>query len=154
MKKIINRRKKEEGFTLFEVLLGILIGSIFVSSTLELMLISSMMRVKANISSSSTEWIREDIERVRLTAKNLVYSETNCKEYAQALQNEIEQQEFETIRYFGGNKIVLTRTSISDGDSLQLSYSAVLTNDSSSSNDNTISEYNTEVIPYAAFSCP
>ncbi|MDJ0719199.1 MAG: type II secretion system protein [Prochloraceae cyanobacterium] len=82
----MKKKNQEEGFTLTEVLLSILISTLFVSSSLQLMLASSLMRIKANQRSEATKWIREQIEQVRLTAATDDLSDGTCGEYSKALR--------------------------------------------------------------------
>ncbi|MGK7914939.1 MAG: hypothetical protein AB4038_05245 [Prochloraceae cyanobacterium] len=161
----MNKKNFEEGFTLAEVLLGILTVSLFLSSSLQLMLASTMMRVKANQRSETTDWIREEIEGVRLVAANLAYDSTqpeNCGNYGKVLREKLSKETgsgtkifLSPSKNFGGRDIWLERTMTDNGDSLKLTYRAVEEDASSpgSPGNKVIADFYTEVIPYAVFSC-
>ncbi len=65
--------KKEQGFTLVEVLVAILIATIFVTVTMQMMVIATVFKVKAQENAEATNWIQEDLENVRFQAGNLQF---------------------------------------------------------------------------------
>lgn len=62
--------KQEQGFTLVEVLVAILIATIFVTVAMQMMVIAAMFKVRAQEDAEATNWIQEDLENVRYQAAN------------------------------------------------------------------------------------
>jgi prepilin-type N-terminal cleavage/methylation domain-containing protein len=65
--------KKEQGFTLVEVLVAILIATIFVTVTMQMIVIATIFKVKAQENAEATNWIQEDLENIRYKAGNLQF---------------------------------------------------------------------------------
>lgn len=65
--------KKEQGFTLIEVLVAILIATIFVTVTMQMMVIATVFKAKAQENAEATNWIQADLENVRYQAGNLQF---------------------------------------------------------------------------------
>ena len=63
--------KQEQGFTLIEVLVAILIATIFVTVTMQAMVIAAIFKIKAQEYSEATNWIQEDVENVKFQASQL-----------------------------------------------------------------------------------
>lgn len=66
--------KQEQGFTLVEVLVAILIATIFVTIAMQMMAIAAVFKVRAQEYAEATTWIQEDIENVKYTAANYQYT--------------------------------------------------------------------------------
>lgn len=62
--------KQEQGFTLIEVLVAILIATIFVTVSMQMMVIAAMFKARAQENVEATNWIQEDLENVRYQAAN------------------------------------------------------------------------------------
>jgi len=60
--------KSESGFTLLEVLISILIGTIFVAASLQLIVFSAVFRVKAQESSEAKNLVVQNIDTIRSIA--------------------------------------------------------------------------------------
>lgn len=71
--------QQEQGFTLTEVLVAILITSVFVLTAMQAMVIAAVMRVKAKQLAEATTWIQQDLEngRFQATLANLPYVNDN-----------------------------------------------------------------------------
>jgi prepilin-type N-terminal cleavage/methylation domain-containing protein len=65
--------QQEQGFTLIEVLVAILVATIFVTVTMQMMVIATVFKVKAQENAEATNWIQEDLENVRYQAGNLQF---------------------------------------------------------------------------------
>ncbi len=65
----------EQGFTLVEVLVAILITTIFVSIAMQSMVIAAVFKARARQFSEATTWIQEDLENVRFQAGKLKYTQ-------------------------------------------------------------------------------
>ena len=66
--------KPEQGFTMVEVLIAILIATIFVAVTMQMMALAAMFKVRAQEYAEATAWIQEDLESVKYEAANLQYT--------------------------------------------------------------------------------
>lgn len=65
----------EQGFTLVEVLIAILITTIFISIAMQAMVIAAVFKVRARQVAEATTWIQEDLENVRFQAGKLRYTQ-------------------------------------------------------------------------------
>lgn len=63
--------KQEQGFTMVEVLIAILIATIFVAVTMQMMAIAAMFKVRAQEYAEATAWIQEDLETVKFQASQI-----------------------------------------------------------------------------------
>jgi prepilin-type N-terminal cleavage/methylation domain-containing protein len=67
--------QQEQGFTLVEVLIAILITTIFISIAMQAMVIAAVFKVRARQVAEATTWIQEDLENVRFQAGKLRYTQ-------------------------------------------------------------------------------
>lgn len=65
--------KQEQGFTLIEVLVAILIATIFITVAMQMIVIATVFKAKAQENSEATTWIQEDLENVRYEAGKLQF---------------------------------------------------------------------------------
>lgn len=63
--------KPEHGFTIIEVLIAILIAIIFITVGMQMMVIATVFKVRAQESAEATTWIQEDLEDVKFQASQL-----------------------------------------------------------------------------------
>lgn len=63
--------QQEQGFTLIEVLVSILITTMFVAVAMQLMVIAVLFKTRAKQHSEVTNWIQEDLENVKYQAAKL-----------------------------------------------------------------------------------
>lgn len=68
--------QQEQGFTLVEVLVAILITTLFVSVTMQGMVIAAIFKAKAQEHAETTTWIQEDLENVKYQAAILQFPQT------------------------------------------------------------------------------
>lgn len=66
----------EQGFTLFEVLIAILVTTLFISVAMQAMVFAAVFKVKAQEYAEATTWIQEDLENVKYQAENLQFPQT------------------------------------------------------------------------------
>lgn len=66
--------QQEQGFTLVEVLVAILISTVFVAVAMQAIVIAAVLRVRAQEFAEATTWIQEDLETVKTTAASLQYT--------------------------------------------------------------------------------
>lgn len=176
-KKILEKIESD-GFTLIEVLAGMLISIIFVLITFQAIAIAALYRVRAQRESEALLWIQENFEDIKFASIQQIpenpatpppCNATDANSgFAQALAGKITGDlnvTLPSVQSFGGNDVVLlnksyaaTRTLSAYGDApfniLAVSYS--ITDPEStvaSSLNNEISTFYTEVIPDAAFNC-
>ncbi|PSM46243.1 hypothetical protein C7Y66_26045 [Chroococcidiopsis sp. CCALA 051] len=67
--------KQEQGFTIIEVLIAILIAIVFVTVAMQMMVMAAMFKVRAQESVEATAWIQEDLENVKYQAANYQYAQ-------------------------------------------------------------------------------
>lgn len=70
-KKLLQRN---QGFTLVEVLVAILIATIFISVTMQMMVIAAVFKTKAQEYTEATTWIQEDLDNVKYKAAKLQHT--------------------------------------------------------------------------------
>ncbi len=66
--------KQEQGFTLIEVLIAILIATIFITVAMQAVVIAAMFKARAKQFSEATIWIQQDLENVRQEAAIVGYT--------------------------------------------------------------------------------
>lgn len=66
--------QQEQGFTLVEVLVSILIATVFISVSMQAMVIAAVFKARAKQHSEATTWIQEDLENVKYRAAQLNYA--------------------------------------------------------------------------------
>lgn len=66
----------EQGFTLLEVLIAILVTTLFISVAMQAMVFAAVFKVKAQEYAEATTWIQEDLESVKYQADNLQFPQT------------------------------------------------------------------------------
>lgn len=68
--------QQEQGFSLVEVLVAILITTLFIGIAMQTMVIATIFKAKAQEYSEATTWIQEDLEDVKYQAANLQFPQT------------------------------------------------------------------------------
>lgn len=68
--------QQSQGFTLVEVLVAILITTLFVGVTMQGMVIAAIFKAKAQENAEATTWIQEDLENLKYQAANLRFPQT------------------------------------------------------------------------------
>jgi len=66
--------KSNQGFTLVEVLVAILITTLFISVAMQGIVIAALFKAKAQESNEATTWIQEDLENVKYNAATFKYT--------------------------------------------------------------------------------
>jgi prepilin-type N-terminal cleavage/methylation domain-containing protein len=66
--------QSNQGFTLVEVLVAILITTLFISVAMQGIVIAALFKAKAQESSEATTWIQEDLENVKYNAATFKYT--------------------------------------------------------------------------------
>jgi len=146
--------QQEHGFTLTEVLVSILITTIFVATAMQAMVIAAVMRVKAKQYAEATTWIQQDLESVKYRAtegpspNQLPYDSTKCDAYGTYLQENLPDLSDSGSKTISGKSFTLSRSTTPNGNVLQLNYTVTPENGSEP-----VANMYTEVIPDAAFKC-
>ncbi|HCF25810.1 MAG TPA: prepilin-type cleavage/methylation domain-containing protein [Cyanobacteria bacterium UBA11049] len=159
--------QQEQGFALTEVLISLLIISLFIAVTMQATLIAAIFKAKAEQHDEAITWIQEDLEFVKHQAseykKNDYPDIARCN--ATTANDGLAAGLLSTIghtsnpktigsRILGGKDFILTRTAVYDTPSysfklLQLTYKVMPLSD-----NDAIAMLSTEVIPDAALKCP
>ena len=66
--------QQEQGFTLVEVLVAILITTVFVAIAMQAIVLATIFKVRGQQSAEATTWIQEDSENVKRQASTLQYT--------------------------------------------------------------------------------
>lgn len=160
------RIKPLQGFTLAEVMVGILVIATFMGVAMQIFVTGTSLRVKAQSKSEAMTWIQEDVEFIRHQASQLGSDPARCTAtsaadgYGDKLRDKVlgmdsaasnTQQQIPHSSSLGSRAYVLTRImSVRDVvpfDVLTLNYSVT-------ESDGTIAaQLYTEVLPDATFSC-
>jgi prepilin-type N-terminal cleavage/methylation domain-containing protein len=151
-------RDRAQGFTLVEVLVGILLISAFLGTAMQAIVSATAFKVKAQELSEATVWIQEDQELVRYQASRIAADVPRCSAlspstgYAQALE---EQLSSIPTKYSALGKRPYTIARISTPVNVQpyhvLSLNYAVTRQGESA---PIAQIHSEVIPDAFLSCP
>ena len=95
----------EAGFTLLEVLVAMLIAFFFVLGSMQALVLSTALRVKAQENQRANQLIQEDIEQILFTAKELAPNNSLCN--ATAYNGSYAQYLFNNLPTKPGNKQLL-----------------------------------------------
>jgi type II secretory pathway pseudopilin PulG len=153
-----------QGFTMFEVLIAVMISFLFLTGTLNAMVMATVMHVKAERQARANYWIKEDLEQVRALANNFdpptgngcpsgVGAAFNTASTANSgLANSTSPATTVSTRTILGKTIRLTRTATVSGNVLTLNY---LAEDPAIANADQakVAQLYSEVLPRAALSC-
>ncbi len=151
--------KQEQGFTLVEVLVSILITIAFTSVALQIMVFATVFKVRAQEFAKATAWIQEDLENVKYKAATLGEKPGKCNApnsdvgYAKELQDNLPALKNDNLD-IGKRIYALSRTSnikeeFSNYEVLGLTYSVAPINGHTNltaqvaDTDNTLSVVNT-----------
>ncbi|OWY67548.1 prepilin-type cleavage/methylation domain-containing protein [cyanobacterium TDX16] len=156
---------QDKGFTLFEVLISILIVSVFLTVAMQALLFAIIFKVRAEQRNEAATWIQKDLEFVKNQAKEyekntFPYSikciaTTSNDGFAASFLNSIGgTPTTDGPRVLGGKNFVLNRTADYATSSdpfklLKLEYSV-----SPQDGGSAIATLSTEVIPDASLKCP
>lgn len=175
--KISSYREKDQGFTLIEVLVGIILTLIFVAVSMQAFVVATAFKVRSQEISEADKWIKADLDSVGTEAKQLdltidsdsdgendtfdvnfatcVAGSSNAG-YANRLETQILASSSNTTNLnseIGDRPYTLTRTltpvNIAPYNVLQVEY--VVTEDSDSS---TVATRQSEIIPDVSLTCP
>lgn len=149
----------EKGFTIIDVIVGMLIASVFLVVSMQAMVFATYSRVKAQQSSEGLLLIQQDLEEVKFKAATLPANPAKCNPsdadngYAKYLQDNLTAiTNPKSVKVFQYN---LTRIpsfesafSATPYNVLKLNYTVTPVGASSS-----VATLYTEVIPDAAFQC-
>lgn len=163
--------KRNDGFTLVEVLVGLLVIVGFISTAMQALVTATVFKVKGQELSEATTWIQEDLEMVKFKANRLDYEvdssdptksmykpdENACQGttntgYASVLNDALDPVASSKTSAIGSRPYTLSRT-ITLPDSAP--YNVLTLEYQVASADNVpIAITHTKVIPDASLACP
>ena len=152
LKKLLNKSSKsEQGFTIAETLISILITSSFLAVSGQTMLMAQILKIKSTHNSEAVAWIKEDLEIVKFCA-SADPAAPKCA--ANSLPPDYTHDN--PYNTGVGKDMRLVRTCSSSGNILQITYEVGYDDqwDGSDFNPETIAGMYTEVINNAGWSCP
>ncbi|WP_228016916.1 MULTISPECIES: type IV pilus modification PilV family protein [Synechocystis] len=146
------------GFTMFEVLIALMISFLFLTGTLNTMVMATVMRVKAERQAEAGYWIKEDLERVRSDAA--AFSDvSNCPNVGENYSNTGTMAANDGIppmvtstRTILGRNATMTRDVAFSGNVVSLNY-RVRNTEITDADKNVLASLYTEVLPAAALTC-
>lgn len=160
--------QREQGFTLAEVLVSMMITSIFFAVAMQAVVIAAILKARAEQYDEAVTWIQEDLELVIRQASEYDPAPSRCNAptsaggLAAGLLNDSEDllggiggtPETDGPRTLGGTPFIRTRTadyatSADPFKLLKLTYTVA-----PKSGGSAIATVSTEVIPAAALKCP
>ncbi len=157
---------RDRGFTVVEVLVGMMLSLIFVTITMQIFVTAAYLRAQSTQYNDAYNWVQEDFEQVMSLAQNYQLgaspypaqceAETPDTGLAASFLNDVMEGESMTSgpRDFGGRSFMLTRTgdyntSTSPDRLLNVNYSIVPVG-----GGETFFTLQTKVLIYAALKCP
>lgn len=171
IKKIYAQKSQsDEGFTLLEVLIAMLIATFFVIGSMQALVLATALRVKAQEKQRANQLIQEDIEVIRFQAEELEAKNSLCSAtaysggYAEYLATEIDTNPKEKQLLNTGGKTYRLTPTVDTGSTakvLKVNFSVSPLDSSgnletdSNGNNIVIAEDYIEVIPDVAIEeCP
>lgn len=152
--------QQQQGFTLTEVLVAILITSVFVATAMQAMVIAAIMKVQAQKIAQATTWVQQDFENVKYKASlaQLPYSQASCKEgYGTVLDVSLVAPDPQN-QTIGAKNYRIERVTDPGTESLKqllkITYHVVPSSNDSGTDTDAIASISTEVFPDAAAQCP
>lgn len=162
---LVKNDRKEEGFSILEVLVTILVITGFILGSLQATLLATFMRVQAQDKQEAANWVQQDLELIRYEA--FTYTEGACGSYGSNLANEIKAKGYNTnqivriqdrtyqvsrqylINPSSPNILPITyRVRYAQGNGTQPAHPRY-----KSGGDNVVTSLSTEVLPNAALDC-
>lgn len=162
--------KRNDGFTLVEVLVGLLVIVGFISTAMQALVTATVFKVKGQELSEATTWIQEDLEMVKFKANRLHYvvdpdpaksmydpNEIACQGttntgYASVLNDALEPVTSSKTSAIGNRSYTLSRTitlpSSAPYNVLTLEYQVA------SADNVPIAITHTKVVPDVSLACP
>ena len=165
------KRKRNTGFTLVEVLVGLLVITGFISTAMQALVTATVFKVKGEELSEATTWIQADLEMVKFKANRLDYvidpdNSTNNKYtpvdavcagtgttgYAAVLSDNLDPVDESKTSTIGNRPYTLTRNIVLPTEApynvLTLEYQVA------SAGEAPIAITHAKVIPDASLACP
>jgi prepilin-type N-terminal cleavage/methylation domain-containing protein len=153
-------QNQNRGFTLVEVLVGILLMAAFTGTAMQAIVSATAFKVKAQELSEATVWMQEDLELVRYHASKVEEDSTACttseisKGYAQKLKNELPSADVTAkTSAMGARLYTVTRSAepstVQPFNVLTLNYTVTRKDETTP-----IAQIYSEIIPDKFLSCP
>ncbi|BAQ66674.1 hypothetical protein [Geminocystis sp. NIES-3709] len=157
IKSISNRQvtNKEQGFSLLEVTVSMLVATGFLLGLAQAMMLSAMVNIRSQEKSQAIAWVDKDIDSINFLASS--YTAGTCGTYGSNFQNSIITAYPTTGSNFSFSNSTynITRTYTATENRLGIQYRVSYPTSGSrvSSAGDVFSTY-TEVIPNGTYSCP
>jgi prepilin-type N-terminal cleavage/methylation domain-containing protein len=156
-------QNQNQGFTLIEVLVGILLMAAFTGTAMQAIVSATAFKVKAEELSEATVWMQEDLELVRYQASKVAEDIPACtasdssKGYAQKLKDDLSKlpspDVFDRASAIGGRPYTITRLAVASSvqpfNVLTLNYTVTRKDETT-----LIAQLYSEIIPDKFLSCP
>jgi Tfp pilus assembly protein PilV len=157
----------EQGFTMMEILVSVLITTTFVLLSMQALVMATMLRVQAQRTEQANSWLQEDIENAKIQALAIApdnqkcYASTYANGYAADLQNTLNTNlpiDASSARTIFGTVYNMERTYITAGSAaphkvLRINYQIRPWNGTNYTGDAIARDY-IELIPDPALQCP
>lgn len=151
---LLNKTPHSKGFSLPEVLVGIMILTIFIAVAMQAMVSAVAMQVGTDQTTQADDWIQADLESVRFLASRLPNEPFRCSGtpgYAKALETALGTTTNQQTFTADGVSYSLNRSFSTGVDPhvLVLQYQV-----RPATGGNPVTTKRVEVMPNAAFNCP
>jgi Tfp pilus assembly protein PilV len=148
------KSKKEEGFSLLEVVVSMLVATLFLLGLAQTMMLAAILNVRAQEKSQAVAWVEKEIETIRFLASN--YTTGTCGTYGTNFQSSIigSYPTTGTTYTFSAGTYNVTRTYTPVTNRLQIQYQISHGNTNVRKTSGNIVTTYAEVMPNGAYSCP
>lgn len=153
-------KHKEQGFSLLEVLVTILVISGFLLGSLQATVLATLLRIQAQDKQEAINWIQQDVELMRYQAFTLVSDQANCGNYGERLEEKLISSGFfpeQNEVLINGKEYRVERLYLQSDNILQINhvvkYDRNHPRHKGTTADNTVTKLSTEELPNVALSC-
>lgn len=153
-------KHKEQGFSLLEVLVTILVISGFLLGSLQATVLATLLRIQAQDKQEAINWTQQDVELMRYKAFTLVSDQGSCGNYGERLEEKLISSGFLSEQnevLINGKEYRVERLYLQSDNILQINhvvkYDRNHPRHKGTTADNTVTKLSTEELPYVALSC-
>jgi prepilin-type N-terminal cleavage/methylation domain-containing protein len=153
-------KPKEQGFSLLEVLITILVISSFLLGSLKATVLASLLRVQAEDRQEAINWTQKDLELMKYKAFILENNKNDCGNYAKRLEENLITSGFfreQNDLQINQKEYRIERNYISNGNILQINHIVKYDRDhpryKNTASNNIATQLSTEVFPHVSLNC-
>ncbi|WP_017292988.1 type IV pilus modification PilV family protein [Geminocystis herdmanii] len=153
-------KHKEQGFSLLEVLVTILVISGFLLGSLQATVLATLLRIQAQDKQDAINWTQQDVELMRYKAFTLVSDQDNCGNYGEKLEEKLISSGFfpeQDDVLINGKEYRVERLYLQSDNILQINHIIKYDHNhpryKGTTADNTVTKLSTEELPHVALSC-